>query len=85
MRCIKARLERAERLVKGTTLSADVSIIRETVDGWQVDFGLWDGNPGGGRTVTSYHNTEAEAEAAANKLLEKYSGMKDHALIVIDV
>ena len=85
MKSTLARLERAERLVKQTTLAPDVCIIWDTLDGWRLDFRLGNGKPGGGRTLTSYHDTEGAAEAAYTEFCTHYPESPDSVLIICDI
>ena len=87
MKSVLGRLERAERLVKQTTLAPEVSIIWETMDGWRLDFRLGNGKPGGGRTVSSTHASVETAETAYNMLLTRYPEGRntESVLIVMDV
>ena len=82
---IKARLERAERLINRATVSPCVSILSRACGTWRLDFGTWGGRPGSGRTITTYHDTEGAALGKYNKLLERYLARPEPALIVIDV
>ena len=84
MKSVLGRLERAERLVKQTTLAPEVSIIWETMDGWRLDFRLGNGKPGGGRTVSSAHGSMDEALARYDEVISRHGGT-DAPLIVVDV
>lgn len=84
-RGILTRLERAERLVKQAALSPDISIIWDTLDGWRLDFHLWNGKPGGGRTVTTYHDSSEAATAEYDNQVSRHQRNADAVLIVIDV
>ena len=85
MKSVLGRIERAERLLKQTALVADVSFIWETMDGWRLDFGLWDGKPGGGQTLTTFHSSIEEATAEYDNQVSRHQRNADAVLILIDV
>ena len=83
MNSIRARVERLERLVNRAADSPCVSTLCESGGGWRLDFGTWNGKPGGGQITTTYHDTEDKAREHYSPLMGKFKA--DAPLLILDV
>ena len=81
---LESRLQRLERRVTRSTLSPGVSIIAPSGGSWALSFGLSNGKNGGGRTLTTYHDTEDEALARFDELISRHGGA-DVPVVIVDV
>ena len=83
MNSIRARVERLERLVNRAADSPCVSALYESGGGWRLDFTMWNGKPGSGRTTTTYHDTEDKAREHYTARMGKFKA--DAPLLILDV